>query len=76
MTRFDLIAKATHVYVGRKPCGCIVAVVVDEPKYPKDTGKDVAAFIRRGYTVERITLEELRGRKIGCKCGKAVANAK
>jgi hypothetical protein len=43
----------THVYFGVKACGCRVAVVVDDPQYPKDTADTVAEFIRDGYTVER-----------------------
>lgn len=53
-------------YVGKKPCGCIVAFVVDDPKYPKDTAKSVAEFIRSGYAVERVTVEE--SRKIVSRC--------
>jgi hypothetical protein len=60
----------THVYFGVKACGCRVAVVVDDPEYPKDTARSVAEFIRDGYTVERAAYN---GETIGqmlkrCKC--------
>jgi hypothetical protein len=51
---------ATHCYVGHADCGCLVSVVVDDPEYKKDTAKSVAQFIRSGYAVTRITLEEFR----------------
>lgn len=53
-------------YVGKKSCGCIVAFVVDEPEYPRDTAREVAEFIRSGLTVERVTVEE--SRKIVSRC--------
>jgi hypothetical protein len=64
------MAEVTHVYFGVKACGCRVAVVVDDPEYPKDTAKSVAEFIRDGYTVERAPYN---GETIGqmlkrCKC--------
>lgn len=63
------LAEATHVYIGRLPCKCMVAVVVDEQS--KSTAKDVAAFIRSGYTVERVTFEDYRKIHLGCRCVKA-----
>ncbi len=52
------IQKATHCYVGSKPCGCVVAGVVDEGT--KETARDVADFIRSGLSVLRLSLEEYR----------------
>ena len=63
------IVKATHVYAGRLSCGCTVAAMVDIPDEPKEVAKSVAQFIRDGYAVARVTLEEFRGTTIGCKCG-------
>lgn len=49
----------SDVWVGYwKDCDCIVAVVVDEPDYPKDTARDVAEFIRRGYRVYRYSNDQ------------------
>jgi hypothetical protein len=33
---------------------------VDEPKSAKSTAKDIASWIRRGATVERVSLEAAR----------------
>lgn len=41
------------VYVGIKG-GTIRALVVDDPKYPKDTADLVAEWITMGRTVERV----------------------
>jgi hypothetical protein len=41
------------LYVGIKD-GTIRAFVVDDPKYPKDSAKLVAEWIRMGRTVERM----------------------
>jgi hypothetical protein len=38
--------------------------------HPKETAKDVAAAIRRGLTIERGTVEEIRKLPFGHKCGK------
>jgi hypothetical protein len=51
-------SKPTHVYIGRKSCGCCVAVTVDlQDKY---TGKSVGEFISGGLMVERITFDDYR----------------
>lgn len=55
-------------YVGVKPCGCMVAWVFDDPKYPKDVAKSVADFIKSGYRVERANTEEIRSKLGRCKC--------
>ena len=47
-------------YIGRRNCGCVVAVSVDTPFYRRDVAKDLAEFIRRGYTVERVTVEQAK----------------
>lgn len=47
--------KATHSYIGRKSCGCVVAARVDTGD--KDTANDVADFIKSGLSIERVTHE-------------------
>jgi hypothetical protein len=71
MSNLAALMAATHVYVGRKPCGCIVAVVVDTQD--KQTGKDVGKFIANGLAVERMTNEAFEAVKAGCACGKVGA---
>lgn len=47
-------------YIGRKPCGCVVAAMVDNPDDAKETAKEVAKWIKLGLTVERVTHEYVR----------------
>jgi hypothetical protein len=65
------MSKATHVYLGRQACGCAVAFVVDDPDDPKFTAREIAKWVRRGRTVERVLLDEARSGPFGCKCPKA-----
>jgi hypothetical protein len=55
-------------YVGRKPCGCLVAWVYDDPRYAEDVSQSVAEFLRREYSVERANTNEVRHRLGKCKC--------
>ena len=50
----------TPAYVGKRPCGCVVAAIVDDGDDPKDVAKFVADLVRRGMTVERSTVEDAR----------------
>ena len=47
-------------YVASCPHGHFVGVCVDEPAYAKSTAKDVADWIKRGCSVQHMTLEEAR----------------
>lgn len=47
-----LETKPTHVYVGRKECGCVVGLVTD--RRDKDTGQGVSDFIADGLIVDRV----------------------
>jgi hypothetical protein len=47
-------------YIARAPCGCIKLATVDTPDRAKDNGKQIAACITDGYTVERVTCEYVR----------------
>lgn len=55
-------------YIGRKACGCITLAVVDNPNHTKDTARSIAAAIRRGLTVERVTVEYVRLHMKKCEC--------
>jgi hypothetical protein len=62
--------KKPDCYVGIKECGCMVAVVFDDPRFRKDTAKTVAEFIKSGYRVENKIWSEV-GHSLGrCKCSK------
>jgi len=55
-------------YVARHvPCGLIVAVTIDDPDYRKYVAKDIAAWVRRGDTIERMPVEDARKAEF-CLC--------
>ena len=62
-----------HAYIGTKKCGCVVAAVVDNPDHAKDVAKDVAGFIRKGLSIERVSIEKARVRLNRCECGEEAA---
>jgi hypothetical protein len=46
------LKKTGYTYAGRRPCGCVAAIVLDcADRY---TAHDVADFIKRGLSVERM----------------------
>ena len=56
-------------YVGRQPgCRCIGLVVVDDPKYPKDTAKSVSNALKNGLNIERMPIEDFRNCKDPSGC--------
>jgi len=59
---------ATPCYVARCLCGCkrLVFASVDDGKHPKQTAKDIAGLIRKGYTIERMSVSEVRVAKWMC----------
>lgn len=60
-------------YVARCTCGCgaLVFASVDEPGQTMarraDTAKEIANLVRDGYTIERMTVGEVRKSAFGCK---------
>lgn len=60
---------ATHCYIARKPCGCLVGITVDDPDDPKDTAKFVSQQVRNGCSIERLTIEDGRSalKNFGCR---------
>ena len=54
-------------YIGRKPCGCLVAAYMEDP--PKEMlAENIAGLIADGYTVEHVTAQAVRDEGWGCKC--------
>ncbi len=47
-------------YVAKCLCGKMVMACVDNPAHKKDTAIEVAASIKAGYAVSRVTVEEVR----------------
>jgi hypothetical protein len=58
-------------YAGRKRCGCVVAACVDEPNHARDVAREIANWVRAGMTVERMTVEDVRGALHRCTCSAA-----
>jgi hypothetical protein len=58
--------EVVYCYVGKRPCGCLVAAAVDKPEYTKDTAKSVAKWMRDGLTIERQTVEYVRANFATC----------
>lgn len=52
-------------YIGIKPCKCVVAITTG---LAYDMASDVAQYIRQGYRVECVTIEEGKARLKRCKC--------
>ncbi len=57
-----------YCYVGIKACGCMVAVVYDDPEHKDHTADAVARFVVDGYRVERLPIETSRSKLGRCKC--------
>lgn len=70
------MAETDMAYVGtHSSCGGWVYLGVDNPNYAKDTAKDVADLIRRGYAVSRMTVAEARKLTTACECKRKHAAA-
>jgi hypothetical protein len=61
--------KETHVYVGRKPCGCVVAFHLDCAD--ATTAHYVDQMKSDGLDVRRLPREEARGTRLGCSHNEA-----
>lgn len=65
--------ESRYAYIGIKACGCVVAAAVDDPRWTKDTAKDVAKWMKAGLTIERKPVEWVREKLNFCDCGKKTA---
>ena len=62
------MAEPLMAYVAiHKACGQIAEVAVDEPEHAREVAQHVASWIRRGHTVERRTVEDVRTAS-WCEC--------
>ena len=56
-------------YIGIcQKCGAAYFAAVIDPRWTKDTAKQVAQVIRRGDAIERISVENARVRLQRCMC--------
>lgn len=53
-------------YVGKKPCGCVTFAAVISERSRDLAAKESAKAIRRGETVERVTVEAVRSMEFRC----------
>lgn len=54
------MSKPDFEYIAKKrDCGCVVAICADLPGNERETAKDVAAWIRAGLIVERISHDQV-----------------
>ena len=49
-----------YVAVDRDQPGAAWAACVDKPEYAKDTAKDIADWIKRGASIERVNAETMQ----------------
>ncbi len=63
------MSNQTPVFVAMCTCGGWVGVAVQDPKYIYDNAKFVASWIRAGYRIDKVTVDDIRSRNISpCKC--------
>ena len=53
-------------YIGRKPCGCAIAGVIDNLQIPTITAEIVEEFRMRGLSIEHVDCESIPLKE--CKC--------
>lgn len=69
MTIQEQLANATHAYAAICPtCGAKFGAMIDIPATRKDTAANIAAWIRKGYNVQRLPLAEVEGQLTVCRC--------
>lgn len=67
------MSEERFAYTGTKPCGCIVAIIVDDPRWKKDTAKALSGYIKSGLTITRVSMNGPAPSIVDCKCPKAGA---
>lgn len=57
-----------QVYAYRGICehGKVRVIIADRPEWARDTAKEVALCIRRGLTIDRVTVEDARKSEMNC----------
>ena len=62
-------------YIALCKCGKMVMFCVDLPGRAKDTAKEVAACIRKGFEIKRVTVEAVRNELEFCMDSKKHMNS-
>lgn len=60
----------TMAYVGRKKCGCVTCIVVDDPNDVDFTAKTLGEYVMEGKTIEHVSVDEGVKMLKKCTCGK------
>lgn len=55
-----VMARDGYSYIGRKPCGCMVAAIVDEPDMAKIIAEWLPKWIAQGLTIEHVHHDVVR----------------
>jgi len=63
-----MFPKSGFSYIGRKPCGCMVTAIIDNPDTSRAVATEVASWLRQGLTVERVTHQVVRDEFMGWMC--------
>jgi len=56
----------SECYIGRLPCGCVVAATVIDGQDFRQLAKDVSQFIQEGLTIERVSSEYVKEHLRSC----------
>lgn len=62
-------------YIARCKCGAIIMATVDAPEHANENAQEIAACLKAGYTIERVTCEYVRTHWSRCTCPKPQAKA-
>lgn len=66
----------SYAYIGRKPCGCVVAAFTDAPEWHETLIKVIVAWLRAGWTVEHRRAEYVRLHIQSCHCEEQAETAR
>lgn len=61
-------------YIARKSCGCFIYAGIDTPTAASENAREIAWCIRKGYTIERVTVQYVRENwRSSCEACKPIA---
>lgn len=58
----------TMCYIATKPCGCLVAAILDKEPYQDSIAKTVMLWIKDGLKVARVSVEFVQLNWLGDDC--------
>lgn len=54
----SLKAPSEYVFIMRQPCGCVTAILADQPTNKNYVAMQLASYIVDGYTIERVKSDD------------------